>query len=281
MLGRVGVTPLFDENSNFKGSISVIIDITERKRMEEELIKYLEQREELVEDRTKLVNARRMAIIGQTAALVGHDLRNPLQAIVGLVYLAKTKLRPLFQPEQMKQKDDLEKLLQTIEGQVEYMNKIVSDLQDYAKPMEPKPVETSLYQLIDDVFLTIGVPENIQVSIGIKEDFPQLMVDPTMMERVLYNLIINAIQAMPSGGRLIIRGSKSKHNALISVEDTGLGIPKENLSKLFQPLFTTKSKGQGLGLAVCKRLVETQGGRITVKSEAGRGTTFKIKIPLK
>jgi signal transduction histidine kinase len=181
----------------------------------------------------------------------------------------------------MKQRDDLEKLLQTIEEQVEYMNKIVSDLQDYAKPVKPKPVKTSLHQLVDDTFLTITIPENIQVFVGIEKDFPRLMVDPTMMRRVLVNLITNAIQAMPSGGQLIIRGFKKRQNTLISVEDTGVGIPKEDLSKIFQPLFTTKAKGQGLGLAVCKRLVEAQGGSITVKSELGRGTTFTVKIPLK
>jgi two-component system sensor histidine kinase HydH len=85
---------------------------------------------------------------------------------------------------------------------------------------------------------------------------------------------------MPSGGRLTIRASKSEYTALISVEDTGIGIPEENLSKIFQPLFTTKPKGQGLGLSVCKRLVEAHGGSITVKSEVGRGTTFTIEIPL-
>lgn len=107
------------------------------------------------------------------------------------------------------------------------------------------------------------------------------MVDPLIMQHVLANLITNALQAMPEGGRLTIRASKNEEAALISVEDTGVGIPKENLSKLFQPLFTTKSKGQGLGLAACKQLVQAHGGSITFESDMGKGSTFTVKIPLR
>nr|MDO8079390.1 MEDS domain-containing protein [Candidatus Freyarchaeota archaeon] len=229
----------------------------------------------------KLREAERLATIGETAALVGHDLRNPLQAIVGSLYLVKRSLNSIFSPENLKQKYSLEELLQTIEKQVDYMNKIVSDLEDYARPPIPQLVETSLSQLINDTLSAITVPEKVKVSIEIEQGFPRLMVDPLMMRRVLANLVTNALQAMPEGGRLTIRASKNEDAALISVEDTGAGIPEENLCKMFQPLFTTKSKGQGLGLPACKQLVEAHGGSIKFESKVGRGSTFTVKIPLK
>ena len=100
------------------------------------------------------------------------------------------------------------------------------------------------------------------------------------MRRVFTNLFTNAVQAMPDGGRLTITASKTEEEALISVQDTGVGISEENMGKLFQPLFTTKSKGQGFGLPVCKRIVEAHGGKITVESKVGKGSTFTVKIPL-
>ena len=105
----------------------------------------------------------------------------------------------------------------------------------------------------------------------IPNDFPKLMIDPALMRRVFTNLVINALQAMPDGGQLTINASKTEDVALVRVEDTGIGIPEENLSKIFQPLFTTKARGQGFGLAVCKRIVEAHGGTITVESKVGKG----------
>ncbi|WXG39407.1 MAG: MEDS domain-containing protein [Candidatus Freyarchaeum deiterrae] len=278
---QIGESPIIGEDGNFAGAIAAVTDISEHRRMEDELRNYSERLEELVEERTrKLREAERMATVGELAATVGHDLRNPLQSIFGLLYLANKNLNPQA-TSNGKQKNDLGELLQTIEGQVDYMRKIVSDLEDYAKPVKPQLVETSLHQLIDETFSAITIPEKVQVSIGIQEDFPQLMVDQAMMRRVLDNLVTNAVQAMPNGGRLTIKASETDDNALIIVEDTGVGIPEENLPKIFQPLFTTKPKGQGFGLPACKRLVEAHGGSITVESEVGKGSTFTVKIPLR
>lgn len=257
-----------------------ILDITEHKRMENELRRYSEQLEELVEERTrKLRTAERMAAIGKTAAMVGHDLRNPLQAVVGSVYLIKQRLETMHSTDSSRA-SELEEFLQTIEDQIGYMNKIVSDLEDFAKPVQPQLVETNLNQLITGALHNMAIPQNIEIIIEVEEGFPALKVDPIMMKRVFSNLVTNAIQAMPKGGKLAIRASKKKHTASISISDTGEGIAEENLSKIFQPFFTTKSKGQGLGLAVCKRLVEAHGGEITVESKVGKGSTFTIKIPI-
>jgi signal transduction histidine kinase len=126
----------------------------------------------------------------------------------------------------------------------------------------------------------VSIPNIIKVSVDIEEGIPPLVVDRTAIRRVLSNLITNAVQAMPRGGQLTIRISSAEGAALINVEDTGEGIPKENMDRMFEPLFTTRAKGQGLGLAVCKKLVEAHGGNITIDSRVGRGTRVKVTIPL-
>lgn len=231
----------------------------------------------LLEERTmELRKAEQLATIGEVAGMVGHDLRNPLQAIVSSIDLAEKNLRTTSPPTVRK---SLEKSLGTIGERVKYMDKIVSDLQDYARPLKPRLVETDLRQLVNGILSTVRITGNVEVSVLMEEGSPRLMVDREMMRRVFTNLITNALQAMPEGGRLSIRSSMTEDAAFIDIQDTGVGIPEENMEKLFKPLFTTKPKGTGFGLAVSKRLVEAHKGSITVKSTVGRGSTFTVKIP--
>jgi len=116
--------------------------------------------------------------------------------------------------------------------------------------------------------------------VEIEDGFPKLLLDQFFTKRALTNLITNAVQAMPKGGQLSLKVNKNEQWALIIVEDTGIGISKENLARLFQPFFTTKARGQGLGLSVCSKLIEAQGGTISVDSKEGIGTTFTIRMPL-
>jgi signal transduction histidine kinase len=232
--------------------------------------------EEYMEDREK---AQRMAGIGETTAMVGHDLRTPLQVMVTNLYLARRKLKEIASPANREATGELEEIVRTMEGQTDYMTRIVSDLQDFAKSIEPKLVVSDPGILIDDAVSSVAVPDSITVTVQVEEGMPMLSVDPGMMKRVLTNLVTNAIQAMPDGGQLEVSLTHAEEHASISVTDTGVGIPEENLAKLFQPLFTTKPKGQGLGLAVCKRMVGAHGGKITVRSQLGEGTTFTILLP--
>jgi len=239
-------------------------DMTERKRMEEQILK-----------------SERLAAIGETVMMVGHDLRNPLQVLSNSVYLGQEMYSSM--PTQCKgllQEKGMDDLFGTIEKQVDYMNKIVSDLQDYARPVVPELADTSLGQLVADSLSTIRIPNNIRVSFEVEESVPNVMVDRALMMRVFTNLISNAVQAMPSGGELSIAMTQTDGSVSLSFQDTGVGIPEENVSKLFRPLFTTKAKGQGLGLAVCKRLVEAHGGAITAESRVGAGATFTVRIPI-
>jgi signal transduction histidine kinase len=205
-----------------------------------------------------------------------------LQVIVNRLFLAEKATERLASPYSDVAKNlGLGELFKELGEQVKYMDKIVSDLQDYARPLQVKPVETSIHRLIEDAFSTIDVPSNIKVSTQTAQDIPKLLIDSSLMRRVFTNLITNAVQAMPNGGKLMIKATVSKDAFLISFQDTGEGIPEENIDKIWSPLFTTKPKGTGLGLPTCKRLVEAQNGTIMVESKTGQGSIFTISIPLK
>jgi PAS domain S-box-containing protein len=250
-------------------------NITRRVQDRKKIEQYSRHLEDLVAKRTKqLIEYERLAAIGQMAGMVGHDIRNPLQALTGEVYLIKTEL-----DNQPQNKHEIIDCLDSIEQNLFYIDKIVADLQDYSRKLHPEYQEVDLENLIAEVFDAIVVPSQIQLCFKIKP-LPKTNLDPTFIRRALTNLINNAIQAMPNGGKLEIACYPQNDNAYLTVTDTGVGIPKKLKNKLFTPLFTTKSKGQGLGLAVVKRLIEAQGGTISFRSAVGKGTTFIITLPL-
>ncbi len=250
---------------------------TDLKEKAIELEEYATRMEELAEERaSKLRDAERLAAIGATAGMIGHDIRNPLQSIDGAIYLAKDVVTSSSVNSE-KKKEALD-YLNMIAEQVAYIDHMVLDLQDFAKESTPHFEETNVKSLTDQALSMIEIPDNIKVSTVVADDF-KAKIDPEQMKRVFVNLINNAIQAMPKGGKLTIKASKTKNYSSIAFQDTGIGIPGEIKTKIFSPLFTTKSKGQGFGLAVCKKLVEAHGGKITVKSKLDKGATFTIKLP--
>ncbi len=249
-----------NEAGEVQGVFASARDVTERKKMEK-----------------TLQETERLAAIGATAAMVGHDLRNPLQTIIGQVYLAKTEIISL--PE-----GDLRRLLEDcveiVAEQIGYMDKIVSDLQTFVRPVTVHTKNIQLSQFVGSVIAQVRVPKKVQVNINMADDLT-LVADPELMRRVLINLVTNAVQAMPEGGDLTISAScQPREVIIITVEDTGVGISEKIKDRIFQPLFTTKSKGQGFGLAVCRRVIEAQSGSITFESQEGKGTKFLICLPV-
>jgi signal transduction histidine kinase len=237
--------------------------------------------EALKEYQLRLKESERMATIGELSAMVGHDLRNPIQVVYGLCsILRKTveELRDLGVDET--QIRDLEYVDDKLHEQMLYMNKIVSDLQDYAKTIRPASGEVNIRYVIEDVISSVKVPSNVDVSVVFDEGFPELYVDVSLMRRMYTNLINNAVQAMPDGGQLEVEGYSTDEYALVDVRDSGVGISEENMGNIFKPLFTTKAKGTGLGLSVCERIVESHGGDILVESAVGVGSTFTVRLPL-
>lgn len=254
-------------------------DVTENRRLEAELKKYNEHLQQIVEERTReLKEAERLATIGQTAGMVGHDIRNPLQAITSSLYLANEETKNVQDRET---KAQLTENLKTIEEQVTYINKIVTDLQDFARRLTPTLEEVDVAETLRTILSTIQVPHQVQITCKVESTMHELKTDRSFITRILTNLINNAIQAMPNvGGQITINAKLKNNKAALSVEDNGSGIPEECKSKLFTPLFTTKAKGQGFGLAAVKRLTEALGGTVSFQSEAGKGTKFTVEIPV-
>jgi PAS domain S-box-containing protein len=266
--------PLKDSKGVVYGLGAVITDITDRKKMEEQLEHYSKDLEALVKERTnQLREKERLAGIGETAGMIGHDIRNPLQAIVSELYMA----RQAMQKGGMGAEEAVESI-DFVQEQVDYISKIVQDLQDYARPLKPEFQEADLSDILVKVFSTIAVPDKIKLNVHVKGTL-KTKTDQTFMKRALTNLINNAIQAMPDGGELKLAGNAEEKAIIITVGDTGVGIPENVKPLIFEPLVSAKAKGQGLGLAVVKRLIEALGGRVCFDSQEGKGTTFTIELP--
>jgi PAS domain S-box-containing protein len=260
--------------------LSIARDITERKRMQSELAEYSMGLERLVEKRTeelkqahaKLLQSERMAAIGELAGMVGHDLRNPLTGIKNATYYLKKKCA--LSPDSSEKE-----MLDVIDNSINHANKIISDLLDYSREMHLQLIDCSSRSLLQEALTMVQVPANVKIT-----DFtlnePTIKADVGKMVRVFINLIKNAIDAMPKGGKLKIRSTTANGNVSIAFADTGTGISEEVMAKLFTPLFTTKAQGMGFGLPICKRVVEAHGGKITVKSTVGKGTTFTVTLPI-
>ena len=242
-----------------------------------EIREYASQMETLAQERAKqLKDAERLSAIGATAGMVGHDIRNPLQAITCELYLQNKEVESL--PES-KTKNVLQDGIRNIEDNILYINKIVADLQDFAKPLNPKKEKVEVEKTINEALAMVKFPEDIKLTIRGLEKKLTLTADSAMLKRVLVNLTQNAVQAMPDGGDLILIVTKRRSQVEISVEDTGKGIPKDIQTKVFTPLMTTKAKGQGFGLAVVKRITEAMEGTVTFDSEEGKGTKFILRFP--
>ena len=271
------IRPYLTQEKKIGGAVLSFANVTEMKDFEDEKKSYTDDLEQKVEEQAgKLFRAENMVAIGKTAGMVGHDIRNPLQTITGELYLAKSELKKLSDGQE---KENLKESLDAIEQQTDYINKIVSDLQDFSKPLAPVLEEVDFESVLQGVLSSVNVPESIAVECSMGKSLPHLKLDRSYLQRILQNLVINAVQAMPDGGNLLVSADFKDGKAVVVVEDTGVGIPKEIRGKLFTPLVTTKSKGQGFGLAVVKRLTEALRGTVTFESATEKGTRFTLEFP--
>jgi signal transduction histidine kinase len=250
--------------------------------LEQSLQNYYEQLENEVESRTKdleqvqekLIRSERLAAVGELASGVGHELRNPLNVIRNCAYLLNMALSDKGDEEAMN-------TLGVLDKQIDIANKIVTDLLDFTRITPPSPDRVDLKNLIDESLSWITIPEHVTVNTNLNGSPMKVRTDAEQISRVFTNIISNALQAMNGkDGELNIDSGTEDDKVWIRFQDNGCGIPKENFDKIFEPLFTTKPKGIGLGLAITKRLVEQNGGNIEVTSQAKQGTTFTVKLPL-
>ncbi len=218
----------------------------------------------------KLLKAERLAAIGELAGIIGHDLRNPLQGIRSAVYYLKTHCSD-------QDKVNME-MLEEIDGCIERSDKIIKDLIEYAQIINLEALPTDPKSLVSRALAQVKAPPNITV-VDETSNKPTLIVDSDRIERVFVGIIKNAYDAMPDGGKLTVSCRKSFGKVVFDFQDTGIGMDQETLSKMWTPLFTTKAKGMGLGLAICKRIVEAHDGSVTAKSTLGKGTTITVTLP--
>jgi PAS domain S-box-containing protein len=235
-------------------------------------VKVKERTRELVEAQNQLLRAQRLAAIGELAGMVGHDLRNPLTGIAGATYYLKMKLNE-------KLNDKEREMFETMEKAIAYSNKIINDLLEYSREIRLELSEAVPKTLLVEALSLMKVPRNVLV-IDRMGKMPRLKVDKEKMRRVFVNMIKNAFDAMPNGGKLTVKSEKEGDDVAFSFSDTGTGMSKEVLDKMWSPLFTTKARGMGFGLPICKRIVEAHGGKITISSAPNKGSTFTVTLPM-
>ncbi|MBN1869511.1 MAG: PAS domain-containing protein [Candidatus Omnitrophica bacterium] len=262
---------LRDDRNNVIGLFGLFWDITKRKQAEEAL---KQAYDELKQTQTKLICSERLAVLGKLAATVGHELRNPLGVIRNSVYFLRTKLGPTVQDEKFKRH------LNILEEEIIVSDKIVSDVLAFSRIKEPLLAETDINDSITALLETINITENIKVISRLNHELPHISADRVQLRQLFYNLIFNAIQAMPEGGELAIANRANNEMLEVDIMDTGVGISPEIVAEIFNPFFTTKNHGTGLGLLVCQSIMEAHKGSITVESEMGKGTKFTVKFPM-
>lgn len=237
--------------------------------------------QKLREDRAleeKLREVEHLSGIAQLAKSIAHEIRNPLN----FISLSIDHLRTKYPPADVEGKEAFESLITSIKHEIQRLNKLVGDFLDYGKPLRLNLQETDLGNLIDDVIALVRAKaEKDGIKIHLQHgDVPKIFVDPELIKTCIFNIILNAFQAMPAGGDLSMQTTASNGKTYITIEDTGIGIPKENLPKLFDPFFSTKSTGLGLGLALTKRVVEEHGGKVDFRSIEGKGSTVTLALPV-
>ena len=253
----VNASPLRDSSGKVTGAVCLFEDLTEAKAIEAE--------------RRRL---DRLAALGEMSAVVAHEIRNPIAGIAaGVEYLSKNS------PEGSPYKEDVAMIL----GEIERVNRILEDILSVARPFQLKITSQAMPDILEHVlhrYQTSIDKKTIRIARRYASSLPRALVDRERMEQALTNLVLNAVQAMPTGGTLGIGLDADDCWMTVTISDTGPGISQDMLPRIFEPFFTTKARGTGLGLAVARRVIEEHGGTIDVSSEMGTGTEFAIQLPL-
>jgi two-component system sensor histidine kinase HydH len=254
----VTITKIVGERENFIGHVFILKDLSRIRALELEI----KQKEKL-------------AAVGILAAGVAHEVRNPLSSIKGYA----TYFSSLFDPQ-----SDNKKAANIMADEVDRVNRVISELLEFARPIELELKKTRIFELVDKALRLIKYeadPAGIKIISSVEPQLLEVEVDKDRLIQVLLNIFINAIQAMPSGGTLTVNVKARENMLQFAISDTGSGISTQDQANIFNPYFTTKKRGTGLGLAIAFKIIESHGGTITIESLKNKGTTFVITIPLK
>ncbi len=233
--------------------------------------------ETLGEQRAALARTNQLKAWNEMARQVAHEIKNPLTPI----QLAAEHLQHVHEDRGRPLGNVVDQCLKTILGQVRLLRRIASEFANFAGEAKPRPEPVGLADLVNAVVdpYRTGLEDRIRFEVDLPGDLPQVWADRTLLSRALTNLVENAVQAMPSGGTIAIRAAAARDAVELRVEDTGMGMDAEALSRAFEPFFSTKTGGSGLGLANARRNVETGGGTVSIASAPGRGTTVTVTLP--
>ena len=247
------IAPIFDGVSNeIIKYISIRTDITEQKELKE-----------------RMIATERMSAIGELSARLAHDLRNPLSVIKNGLSIMRIKSPSIIQEN--------EKIFGMFDRAINRISHQTDEVLDFVKPKPLSVSKFSLLEILNDIIEKTEIPKEIEITLP--QNDVQMIADVGKLEIVFSNLISNAIQEMQTKGKIKIRVEDKNDLVFVEVEDTGGGIPQDVFTKIFDPLFTTRQVGTGLGLVSCKSIVEKHGGKISVQTELGKGTTFIIQLP--
>ena len=255
------------------------IEMAERQQAQEALQVYSQQLEAMVAERTReleiiqeqFIRQEKLAAIGEFAGSVAHELRNPLGVISNSVYFLKTIMS--------ESGDTVEEYLTLIETRIAETEQMVAGLLDFARTRVAQPEMLDLKEMVTEALSRQFIPPQVEVVTDVSAQLPPIYMDRLQLLQVLQNLITNAFQAMPAGGKLTIQAKLQPNTLHLTIQDTGIGMAVEVMERIFEPLFSTKTEGVGLGLAIVKRLLELNNGRISVQSQVGQGSAFFLALP--
>jgi signal transduction histidine kinase len=251
----------------------------DRRRVEDLNRELRAQQEYLRRTQEQVVRSDRLATVGELAAALAHDLRNPLAGISGALHVLA---------DQLSADDPRRALFVEVQAQIGRMNKTLTGLLEHTRSPAPQYLPVNVNDVVERSLWLLPVASGTDITVVKRLDpaLPTLQLDPTLLHQALLNIVVNALQAMPGGGQLTV-GTACHRNPSgqgevveVAFSDTGPGIPSDHVSRIFQPFFTTKAEGTGLGLAIASRIVEQHGGRLMVESEWGKGATFRILLPI-
>lgn len=259
---HLNVFPLVSSEEEYLGLVLILTDVTKKKE---------EERDQMRAEKLQTVNLM--------AACIAHEIGNPLSAIDIHLQLMERELKK----DKKHQSESLVENLQVIKKEIRRLDQTIRGFLIASRPMRPNLQGTHLDQLIRETVKLVSEEfsrSKITIKLDLSEHLPKVMMDEYQMKQAVYNIIKNAFEAMPHGGILEIAAYEENHQVRIEFRDNGEGIQKERLSRIFEPYYTTKMTGSGLGLMIAYRIVKEHGGRIEVSSEEGKGTTFAVSLPL-
>lgn len=272
--------PLCAADGQVTHLVGIIHDITQLERAQRALREANEKLERRVAERTaalqeaqaELVRKERLAVLGQLAGGLAHQIRNPLGTIANAAYLLK-------RAAEVRSGSDLDRPIAILLEEVWRANRIIDALLDYGRARPANCRRTSVPNLVMQTLAYLNVPPSIALEQRLSET-PSVLVDRQQVSEALGNLLQNALEAMPAGGKLTVGARRDGPSVVLSVADTGPGIPADLQDRVFQPLWTTKPLGLGLGLTTARRLVENQRGAVRFHSVPGQGTVFEVELPI-